>query len=300
MMANSQPRLGIRQSRDSSEWRAGGFTRIEALALLGALVIVATVSTPLAANTRTHSRLAQCLANLSQVQRAWSLYADDHHGRLVSPTAAADVSTRPDWVNGTWIDFTPGNPANLDTNRFPVGSPLWAYSSRDASIFRCPDDPARLRVPRSEDPSLVMPRTRSYAMNSWLSGTTPWPDAGSEAFRLVTSLEDLVDPGPSRTYVFIDEREESINDGALLVSMAGFPVGGVASQGSYRIIDFPADWHDGCAAVTFADGHIEARRWLDSRTTPPHRSANLFPLNIASPNNPDVAWLQERSTSRGR
>lgn len=300
MMANSQPRLGIRQPRDSSEWRAGGFTRIEALALLGALVILAAVSTPLAANTRTHSRLAQCLANLSQVQRAWSLYADDHHGRLVSPTAAADVSTRPDWVNGTWLDFTPGNPANLDTNRFPVGSPLWPYSSRDVSIFRCPDDPARLRVLRSEDPSLVMPRTRSYAMNSWLTGTTPWPDAGNEGFRLVTSLEDLVDPGPSQTYVFIDEREESINDGALLVSMAGFPVDGEAFPGSYRIIDFPADWHDGCAAVTFADGHIEARRWLDSRTTPPHRSGSLFPLNIASPNNPDVAWLQQRSTSRAR
>jgi hypothetical protein len=37
---------------------------------------------------------------------------------------------------------------------------------------------------------------------------------------------------------------------------------------------------------------------MDPRTTPPLKRNSLIPLNVASPNNPDVAWLQERSTSR--
>jgi hypothetical protein len=48
----------------------------------------------------------------------------------------------------------------------------------------------------------------------------------------------------------------------------------------------------------FADGHAEIKRWMDPRTTPPLKRNSLIPLNVASPNNPDVAWLQERSTSR--
>jgi hypothetical protein len=294
-----RPRTGIRQLRDQSSLR-GGFTRIEAVAVSAALTLVFAISVPLAANTRAHSRLAQCFANLSQVQRAWSLYASDHQGRLVTPGVISQASSGPDWSNRTWLDFTAGNPANLDTNVFPVGSPLWPYSSHDVAIFRCPDDPARLRVPRNSDPTSFVPRTRSYSMNAWLSDRAPWSDLPGEAFRLVTSLEDMVSPGPARTFVFIDEREESINDGGLIVSMAGFPTDGAPNPGSYRIIDFPADWHDGCAAVTFADGHLEARRWVDSRTIPPHRPGSLLVLNIPSPNNQDVAWLQEHSSSSAR
>ena len=38
------------------------------------------------------------------------------------------------------------------------------------------------------------------------------------------------------------------------------------------------------------------RRWRDARTTPPIVKGGFVNDQFASPNNPDVAWLQERAT----
>ena len=39
---------------------------------------------------------------------------------------------------------------------------------------------------------------------------------------LYSVIVDMVDPGPSSTWVFLDEREDSINDGYFVVDMAGY------------------------------------------------------------------------------
>jgi prepilin-type N-terminal cleavage/methylation domain-containing protein len=51
------------------------------------------------------------------------------------------------------------------------------------------------------------------------------------------------------------------------------------------------------AGLSFADGHAEVKRWLDSRTTPPLKPGTPITLGVPSANNPDVAWIQERSSS---
>ena len=50
--------------------------------------------------------------------------------------------------------------------------------------------------------------------------------------------------------------------------------------------------------LAFADGHSEIRRWRDPRTTPPLIRGAYLPLNISSPNNQDLVWLQERTTAK--
>jgi prepilin-type processing-associated H-X9-DG protein len=91
-------------------------------------------------------------------------------------------------------------------------------------------------------------------------------------------------------WVLIDEREDSINDGLLQTDLKD-------RGASARIVDYPASYHGRAAGILFADGHAEIKRWVDARTTPPLNPNALIPLNVASPNNPDVAWLQERSSS---
>jgi prepilin-type processing-associated H-X9-DG protein len=53
----------------------------------------------------------------------------------------------------------------------------------------------------------------------------------------------------------------------------------------------------GCNFV-FADGHAETKRWLDGRTTPPMHYEQAFweGTVIPCPRNPDVAWLQDKTT----
>jgi prepilin-type processing-associated H-X9-DG protein len=96
------------------------------------------------------------------------------------------------------------------------------------------------------------------------------------------------------TWVFHDEREDSINDGYFVVSMAGYP----NTPSQYGLVDLPASYHGGAAGYSFADGHSEIHAWRDSRTMPPLKHNQLTPLNFASPNNPDVAWLQDHSSRK--
>ena len=92
----------------------------------------------------------------------------------------------------------------------------------------------------------------------------------------------------------LDEHPDGLNAGGFANMM-------VESAGTARIIDFPADaTADGAGGISFADGHAEIRKWVDPRTRPaPHYNNNL-PLNVASPNNQDMIWLAQRTSSRLR
>ncbi|HTI73206.1 MAG TPA: hypothetical protein VMF06_24745 [Candidatus Limnocylindria bacterium] len=105
-------------------------------------------------------------------------------------------------------------------------------------------------------------------------------------------MSDLIDPGPSMTWLFLDERADSINDGEFVVGMTGYP----DAPKSWKIVDFPASYHNRACGFSFADGHSEIKRWLDKRTYPPF-NLNLA-LNVSSTNNPDVFWMMDRSTRK--
>ena len=130
-------------------------------------------------------------------------------------------------------------------------------------------------------------RARSMSMNNWLNASGPWN--GANMYKVPRKISDLVNPAPAKTWVLIDERQESINDGYFVVTMDQ------RGAGCY-IVDYPASYHNGAGGLNFGDGHSEIHKWLDARTRPPLKPQTNIPLNIPSPNNPDIAWLQERST----
>jgi prepilin-type processing-associated H-X9-DG protein len=98
-------------------------------------------------------------------------------------------------------------------------------------------------------------------------------------------------PGPSQTFVLLDEREDSINDPFWVLSMDGYP-----NFAQTKIVDYPASYHNRAGGISFADGHSEIRKWVDPRTTPALNANGIIPLNVASANNRDIQWLQERCT----
>jgi hypothetical protein len=59
------------------------------------------------------------------------------------------------------------------------------------------------------------------SMNNWVGGPG-WANSGP-GWRVYRKTSDMTDPGPASTFVFIDEREDSINDGYFVVDMAGYP-----------------------------------------------------------------------------
>ena len=94
------------------------------------------------------------------------------------------------------------------------------------------------------------------------------------------------------TWVFIDEREDSINDGEMIVGMFGYP----DKPQSWKIVDYPASYHGNAGGLSFVDGHSEIKAWKDARTRPVLKKGVEIPLNVASPNNRDVLWMMERTT----
>ena len=107
----------------------------------------------------------------------------------------------------------------------------------------------------------------------------------------------MVEPAPVQTYILLDERDDSINDGYFVVTMDGFS----PSEPTARdIVDLPSDYHNGAGGFSFADGHAEIHRWLEAGTKPRHvldfHLSNTGPQ--PSPNNRDILWLQERATGK--
>jgi len=90
---------------------------------------------------------------------------------------------------------------------------------------------------------------------------------------------------PSNLYVFIDEREDSINEGIFGVVMEAEAMG-----------DWPASYHGDSGALAFADGHSEIKKWLDEKTRPPKKEWGKLDQLVPMPGNPDLAWLREHST----
>src|SRR5947208_2643236 len=83
--------------------------------------------------------------------------------------------------------------------------------------------------------------------------------AGQNEYRVIKKLGDFINPGPAMTFVFIDEHEDSIDDGWFAVDMR--------ERGAATIIaNYPASYHNGAGGLSFADGHAEIHKWLDPRT----------------------------------
>jgi hypothetical protein len=133
------------------------------------------------------------------------------------------------------------------------------------------------------------------SMNVWVGGFAGDSLGLSDnEWRVYLKMSDMTVPGPTRTFLLMDMREDSIDIGNFAPDMRGYP----DQPERFGFYDLPGNYHHRAGGLSFADGHAEIKRWLDDRTMPPLVKDGLIPDMYASPNNPDVLYLQERSTRK--
>jgi len=270
--------------------RRGGFTLIELLVVIAIIAILAGLLLPVLGKAKQKAQAIMCMNNTKQLTLAWRLYADDNGDRI--PYAYAPDGFEP-YASQAWITGlmgTSSDAANWDFNVNIAKSPLWPYCGKQASIWRCPADKATVRVGNQR-----LPRVRSMSMNIFVGGRGDTPPDFSGGWgpdwTVYRKIGDMRNPGPAHTWVLLDEREDSINDGFFVVQMAGYP-----NLATTTMVDWPASYHNRACGFAFADGHSEIKKWQDPRTMPPLNRGAI--ATVLQANNKDIFWMQDRSTRR--
>ena len=212
------------------------FTLIEMPVVIAIIAILASLLLPALAQAKAKAQGIKCQGNLRQLQFCWQMYADDNDGRL-PPQNPGENNNGLIALSGSWIL---GNVQNDLTSSNIEHGVLFTYN-QSVAIYRCPADRSTVTGHKS------LPRTRSYSL-SWYLGTDP------KVFytpRIKLRESEIVSPGPSQVYTFIDEDARTIDDGTFFSP----------EEYDHSWDNLPAARHALGCNLSFADGHAETWRW---------------------------------------
>src|SRR5258708_3548603 len=117
---------------------------------------------------------------------------------------------------------------------------------KNRKMYKCPADQSTIRYGAN-----TVPRIRSYSLNEYMGLATPT----NPNYKKFMKGSDMGQPSPARLYTFVDVNPVTLCTPAFIIYRNG---------GAFY--HYPASHHNQGGVLAFADGHLEAHRWVESGT----------------------------------